>query len=96
MITAVIFYKGGLAHYFVGLTGSDIFCADLKRYDGKPANEPPIQVFFSRQGECFTPEMPRELFSELFKVVQRRASVIGMGWWDNPVTVNFSQHAGSA
>ena len=65
-ITAVILYKGTLAHYAVTCGTDGRFEAVLLKYNGKPENEPPKSVAFEKHGRhCSGESGEQDLMDDL-------------------------------
>lgn len=69
-VPAVVFHKGGLAHYQVSINENGDFIAILQRFDGKPGSEPQKEVSF-RNGEeglvgnCSNSRLTNDLFNSV-------------------------------
>lgn len=72
-LTAVVFHKGGLAHYNVSMASDGKFMAQLNRYDGKPSQEPPRLISFEREGKhCTGTTTNQELMDGLYDAIKNR------------------------
>ncbi len=72
-VPAVVFHKGGLAHYSVDVKEDKYYVATLQRYDGKPSAEPPVEVSFLKEGRhCTGSTTNQELMDDLYETVKNR------------------------
>lgn len=69
---AVVFHKGGLAHYTISNTPDGRFQALLFRYDGRENEQPPKVVEFVKDGRHCSGDTAQELMDELFAAVDNR------------------------
>jgi hypothetical protein len=72
-VQALVFHKGGLAHYRVSATGEGTYLAILQRYDGRQSSEPPARVSFAKESLHDTGiRAYRHLVRNLYETVKNR------------------------
>ena len=70
-VTAVVFYKGALAHYTVTWECGQKYEARLLDYRGTMDNEPPRVIRFIKEGRhCTGDTAEQDLMDELYSTVQ--------------------------
>lgn len=75
-MTAVVLYRGALAHYTVTQRGENRFVANLYAYKGDPANSPPRQLSLEKRGRHCTGSVENEeLLDELYYAAREKLNL---------------------
>jgi hypothetical protein len=83
-LTAVVLFKGALAHYTVTLKSDGTYVADLLKYCGHKPDEPPATISFKKLGRhCDGNTEEQELMDDIYDAVQSKLSKGGIQWVRN-------------
>ena len=84
--TAVVLFKGLLAHYTVAIKKDGTYMAGLLKYNGNKLDGPPTKIFFKKSGRhCDGDTEEQELIDDIYDAVQFKLNKGGMlGPGSNP------------
>lgn len=71
--TAVVLFRGALAHYSVEMKGNNTYEAGLLKYNGAELNSPPPNILFIKEGRHCTGDInDQDLLDDIYNAVHSK------------------------
>lgn len=76
--TAIVLFRGSLAHYSVTIENDGTYVAALQKYSGKTGTLPPSAIVFKKQGRhCMGNCGEQDLMDDIYEAVQSKSKKYG-------------------